>query len=93
MFLNREFAQAREIIQKFSTLESGKFVKFIKTFGHLVSFSYNLMLVLWTFNKILELANNFSMQNHYSKTFLDVKFLFVNWFSKFLLHILGLKEC
>ena len=33
------------------------------------------------------------MQNPYSKTFLDVKFLFVNRFSKFLRHILGLKEC
>ena len=33
------------------------------------------------------------MQNPYSKVFLDMKFLFVNRFSKFLLHILGLKEC
>ena len=33
------------------------------------------------------------MQNPYSKTFLDIKFLFVNWFSIFLRHILGLKEC
>ena len=32
------------------------------------------------------------MQNPYSKTFLDVKYLFVNRFSKFLRHILGLKE-
>ena len=33
-----------------------------------------------------------SMQNPYSKAFLDVKYLFVNRFSKFLRHILGLKE-
>ena len=32
------------------------------------------------------------MQNPFSKTFLDIKFLFVNRFSKFWLHILGLKE-
>ena len=32
------------------------------------------------------------MQNAYLKTFLDVKFLFVNRFSRFLRHILGLKE-
>ena len=71
MFLTRDFALAREIIRKSLTLDSGKFVKFIPTFGPLVSFSYNL--VLWIFNKILELlifsgkivtslANNFSMQ-------------------------------
>ena len=34
-----------------------------------------------------------SMQNPYSKTFVDIKFLFVNRFSIFLRHILGLKEC
>ena len=33
------------------------------------------------------------MQNPYSKTFLNVKFLFVNQFSNFLRHILGLQEC
>ena len=38
------------------------------------------------------LGNNFSMQKSYSKTFIDVKFLFVNLFSKFLRHILGQKE-
>ena len=31
MILNREFAQAREIIQKILTLDSGKFVDFIQT--------------------------------------------------------------
>ena len=73
MFLNREFAQAREIIQTSLTLDSDKFVYFIQMFGPLVSFSYNLVLVLWVFNKILQLlifsgkivtslANNFSMQ-------------------------------
>ena len=78
MFLNRDFALAREIIQTSLTLDSGKFVNFIQTFGHLVSFP--LMLVLWIFNKILEilifsgkivtsLARTFSMQNPYSKTF------------------------
>ena len=55
MFLNRDFAWAREIIQKSLTLDSGKFVSFIQTFGPLVNFSYNLVLVLWIFNKILEL--------------------------------------
>ena len=33
------------------------------------------------------------MQNPYSKTFLDIKFLFVTRFSKCFRHILGLKEC
>ena len=37
---------AREIIQKSLTLDSGKFVSFIQTFGSLVNFSYNLVLVL-----------------------------------------------
>ena len=70
MFLNRDFALARKIIQKSLILDSGKFVNFIQTFEHLVNFSYTLVLV---FNKILELlifsgkivsslANNFSMQ-------------------------------
>ena len=74
MFLNKDFAQAREIIQASLTLDSSKFVNFFQTFGPLVSFSYNLLLVLWFFNKVLELlifsgkivtslANNFSMQN------------------------------
>ena len=73
MFLNWNFAWAREIIQTALTLDSGKYVNFIQTFGPLVSFSYNLVLVLWIFNKILKLlffsgqiltslANNFSMQ-------------------------------
>ena len=44
MFLNRDFAYAREIIQKSLTLDSGKFVMFIQAFGPLVSFSYNLVL-------------------------------------------------
>ena len=71
MFLNRDFAQAREIIQK--SLDSCKFVSFIQMFGPLVSFSYKFVLVLRIFNKILELiifsrkivtslANNFPMQ-------------------------------
>ena len=55
MFLNRDFAHAREIIQKSLTSDSYKFVEFIQTFGPLVSFSYKLVLVLWIFNKILEL--------------------------------------
>ena len=73
MFLNRDFAWAREIIRKSLTLDSGKFVNFIQTFGPLVCFSYNLVLVIWMFNEILKLlifsgkivtshANNFSMQ-------------------------------
>ena len=37
---------AREIIQKSLTLDFGKFVDYIQTFGSLVSFSYNLVLVL-----------------------------------------------
>ena len=175
---------AYEIIQRSLTLDSGKFVNIIQTFGPLVSFSYNLghvkriwylspmwaakvqaslriravspeppllahtssesrgtfrqkarslaplndwacavkichdgmledtnsldaahlVLVLWVFKNFLEilffsgkivtsLANNFSMQNPYSNTFLDVNFLFVNRYSKYLRHILGLKEC
>ena len=32
-------------------------------------------------------------KNPYSRTLLGVNFLFTNRFSKFLLHILGLKEC
>ena len=55
MFLNRDFAWAREIIQPALTLDSGKFVNFIQSFGLLISISYNLVLVLWTFNTILEL--------------------------------------
>ena len=51
MFLNRDFAWAREIIQTSLTLDSDKFVNFIQTFWPLVSFSYNLVLVLWIFNK------------------------------------------
>ena len=68
--LNR---QGTEIIQTSLTLDSGKFIKFIQTFRPLVSFSYNLVLVLWILNTILELlffsgkivtslANSFSMQ-------------------------------
>ena len=101
--LNRDFAYTREIIQKASTLDSGKFVDFIQTFGTLISFSYNLVLILWIFNKVLKLlffpgkivtslGNNFSMQKSLFKKFLDVKFLFVNRFSKFLRHILELKQ-
>ena len=55
MFLNRDFAKAREIIQTSLTLDSGKFVDFHQTFGPLVSFSYVLVLVLCIFNKILML--------------------------------------
>ena len=46
MFWNRDFAEAREIIQTSLTLDSDKFVNVIQTFGPLVSFSYNLVLVL-----------------------------------------------
>ena len=46
MFLNRDFALAREMIQNCLTLDSGKFVNFIQTFGYLVSFSYNTVIVL-----------------------------------------------
>ena len=49
-----EFAKAREIIQTSLTLDSGKFVDLIQTFGPLVSFSCHLVLVLWIFNKILK---------------------------------------
>ena len=55
MFLNRDFALAREVIQTSLTLDSDKFVNFIQMFGPLVNFSYNLVSVLWTFNKILQL--------------------------------------
>ena len=54
MFLNRDSAWARETIQTSLILDSGKCVNFIQTFGPLVTFSYNLVLVLWIFNKILE---------------------------------------
>ena len=73
MFSNRDFVWAREIIQKSLTLDSGNIVNFIQTFGSLVSISYNLVLVFWFLNKILELlifywensdflATNFSIQ-------------------------------
>ena len=62
-----------------------------------------LVLVVEIFNKILELFfrenSDFPLltippcKSPYSKTFLDIKFLFLNRFSKFLRHILGLKEC
>ena len=39
MFLNRDFAQAREIIQTSLSLDSSKFVILFQTFGPLVSFS------------------------------------------------------
>ena len=55
MFLKRDFAQAREIIQTSLTLDSGKFVDSYQTFGPLVSFYYYLVLVLCTFNKMLKL--------------------------------------
>ena len=46
MFLNTDFASAREIIHKCLTLDSGKFSIFIQTFGPLISFSCNLVLIL-----------------------------------------------
>ena len=55
MFLNRDFASSREIIQTSLTLDSGKFVDFNQTFGPLVSFCYYLVLVLCIFNKTLKL--------------------------------------
>ena len=82
----RDFAQAREIIQTSLTLDSGKRVDFIQTFGHLVSFSYNLVLVLCILNKILKLLifsgkivislgnNTGTYKNSYSKTFLETDF-------------------
>ena len=63
------------------TLDSGKFVDFIQTFGHLVSFSYYLVLVLCILNKILKLLifsgkivislgnNTGTCKNSYSKHF------------------------
>ena len=54
MFLNKDFAQAREIIQTSLSLDSSKFVIFFQTFGPLVSFSYSFLLVLWFFNNTLE---------------------------------------
>ena len=57
--LNRDFAKAREIIQKSLTLDSGNVFNFIQMFGPLVSFSYNLVLVLWVINNILEPFNFF----------------------------------
>ena len=72
-----DFTQVREIIKNLLTLDSGKFVDFIQTFGQLVSFSYYLvMLVLCIFNQVLKflifsgilvtsLANNFPIQKHF----------------------------
>ena len=54
MFLSRDFALTRVVIQNSLTVDSGKFVNFIQTFGHLVSFSYNMVMVIGIFNKILE---------------------------------------
>ena len=91
---------AREIIQKSLTseksltLDRARFVDFNQMFGTLVSFSYYFVLVLCIFNKILKLLflkllTIFPCKNPCSKKFLDIKFLFVNRFSKFLWHILG----
>ena len=44
MFLNREFAYPREVIQKSLTLDSGKLSTLFKRLDPL-SFSYNLVLV------------------------------------------------
>ena len=56
MFLNRDFAKARDIIQKYETFDSRKFVEFIQTFDPLVSFFfYYLVLFFCIFNKILKL--------------------------------------
>ena len=87
--------------QKIFNFRAGKFVNFIQTFGHLVSLSYNLVLVLCIFDTILEflfffreivtsLAYNFSMQKSLLKTFLDVKFLFVNRFFSALFRTKGM---
>ena len=90
IFLNRVFAEAREIIQKSLILDSSKFVDFFQMFGPLVSFSYYLVLVLCIFNKILKLLifsgkimTCLANINPNSKTFLGVKSLFVNQFLKF----------
>ena len=45
------FCIAKGDYPKSFTLDSGKFVDLIQTFGSLVSFSYNLVLVLCVFNK------------------------------------------
>ena len=100
MFLNRDFAWAREIIQTSLTLDSGTFVAFIQMFGPLLICSYYLVLVLCIFNKILKVlifsgkvvVTVSPCKNPCLKTFLDVNFLFVNQSSKILRHILGLKE-
>ena len=42
----KEFCIGKGDNKKSLTLVSGKFVNFIQTFGHLVSFYYNLVLVL-----------------------------------------------
>ena len=55
MFLNMDFAYAKEIIKESLTLDSGKFVDYIQTFGLVVSFSFSSMLVLWILNIILKL--------------------------------------
>ena len=55
MFLNRDFANAREIFHKSLTLDSDKFVDFYSNFGPLVSLPYYLVFVLCIFSKILTL--------------------------------------
>ena len=44
MFLNSDFAQAREIIQTSLPLDSGKFVNFIQMFGPLAYRNRNVMV-------------------------------------------------
>ena len=46
LLLSTDFAHSREIFQTSLSLDSGKCVDFIQTFGPLVSFSYYLVLVL-----------------------------------------------
>ena len=100
---NRYFAEAREIIQKSLTMDSGKVVVFIQTFGPLVSFLYFWGFVLCILDTLFKFFN-FSRKivtslilavspckNPYSKTFLDINSLFVNRFSSFLQHVLGQK--
>ena len=82
-----ELAREIPIIQKCSTLDSGKFV----SFGPLVSFSY-MYIWCWFYaflikyqsfsffpgKQWLPLVTISTCKNPYSETFLDVNFLFVN---------------
>ena len=51
LLLSTDFAHSRVIFQTSLSLDSGKCVDFIQTFGPLVSFSYYLVLVLSFFGE------------------------------------------